>query len=156
MARDILYVVPDQYFLSSEHRLLVLIQRTFEFCCSSCIRLTMQLGWGPTLIEGPRGGISCRKDPSAQSHSQARSDPGPAPEGGFKPRGGGGPRTHHVRRTEIEHCSGFSTRSWFPIAGLYEYIHQIDICASSHCLTSLTAINLQVLQCSPSIMRLVW
>ena len=57
--------------------------------------------WGLSLLTDPgrndanperKGEIFRRKDPSLQTHSQSRSDPGPAQEGGFKPHGGGGPR----------------------------------------------------------------
>ena len=56
-------------------------------------------------FEGLRGGAepSRRKNPSAQSHRQARSGSGPAREGGFRPRGWGGPHAHHVRQRNLKH-----------------------------------------------------
>ena len=57
------------------------------------------------LSRGAEGGDPPvrRKDPSAQPHSQARSGSGPAREGGFRPRGWGGPHAHHVRQRNPKH-----------------------------------------------------
>ena len=50
------------------------------------------------FLEGLRGGSARRKDTRAHPHIQSHTGIVPAHEGGFRPHGEGGPRTHHVRR----------------------------------------------------------
>ena len=56
-----------------------------------------------TFVEGLRGGSARRKDTRAHPHIQSHTGIVPAHEGGFRPHGEGGPRTHHVRRRSPMH-----------------------------------------------------
>ena len=73
--------------------------------CNTVTRTRRRCKMGYRFLVGLSGGVRVlrRKNRSAQSHRQARSGSSPAQEGGFRPRGWGGPHAHHVRQRNPKH-----------------------------------------------------